>query len=532
MISNQSNGNPFGKYMKDIFNNIYLANVYNRLRELENPSNNDCKRWIWELIQNAKDSIVGQKDKKTVDIEINVQKDIYKFKHNGSPFTMKNLTRLLYKYSDGKTKNSESTGRFGTGFLTTHSLSKIVTISSDVIDDNDNLKYGFTLTMYREGEKDELLEGLKKTENSYKRLSDPLGWTTYEYVAKTERNKEAGRLGIQNLKENIAFVMLFCPEINTIKLNDNNKLFTIERNIEFKEEINKFQILSFKIKDDDKNLIKKILYYKIDEYNEQLTEKFDKKRNLRLCLAIEIDENDNIVSNKSLPSLFCSFPLVGSETHELPFYINSLDFEPDSERPALLLDGDEKNEKTGKISEPGINKMILLRAAEIYKGLLNYIEQINLKKRYLLIRGLCHIPYINKFDSKWYEGKFLPLMRNILLESPIILSGNAYKKLTEINIPVINLYDDEENKKIAYNFISKLYDNKVPVYDESIIIENVIWMNDSKINFKKIENCVEILQNLGNIENVKNKIDENDIWKWINDFLQFILKLHREYLEK
>ena len=123
-------------------------------------------------------------------------------------------------------------------------------------------------------------------------------------------------------------------------------------------------------------------------------------------------------------------------------------------------------------------------------------------------------------------------MRNILLESPIILSGNAYKKLTEINIPVINLYDDEENKKIAYNFISKLYDNKVPVYDESIIIENVIWMNDSKINFKKIENCVEILQNLGNIENVKNKIDENDIWKWINDFLQFILKLHREYLEK
>ena len=33
---------------------------YNRLRELENPSDNDCKRWIWELIQNAKDSIVGQ----------------------------------------------------------------------------------------------------------------------------------------------------------------------------------------------------------------------------------------------------------------------------------------------------------------------------------------------------------------------------------------------------------------------------------------------------------------------------------------
>lgn len=201
MNDNQPGGNPFGKYMKDIFNNIYLANVYNRLRGLENPSDIDCKRWIWELIQNAKDSIVGQKDKKNVDIEIEVQKDTYKFKHNGSPFTMKNLTGLLYKYSEGKTNNSESTGQFGTGFLTTHSLSKIVTINSDVIDDDDNKPHGFTVTMYREGDKDELLEGLKNTENSFKKFSEPFGWTTYEYVAKTQRNKEAGKLGIKNFKE-------------------------------------------------------------------------------------------------------------------------------------------------------------------------------------------------------------------------------------------------------------------------------------------------------------------------------------------
>lgn len=321
----QSNENPFGKCMKDIFNNIYLANVYNRLRELENPSNTDCKRWIWKLIQNAKDSIVGQKEQKSVDIEINVNKDTYEFRHNGSPFTMKNLTGLLYKYSEGKTNNSESTGQFGTGFLTTHSLSKIVTISSDVInDENNKIPQGFTVTMYREGDKNELLEGLKKTENSFKRFPTSIRWTNYQYIAKTERNKEAGRLGIINFKENIALVMLFCPEINNIKLNDNGKLFSIERNTEFKNEINKFQLLSFKIKDDDKISIKKLLYYKIDEYNKQLTEKFGKERNLRICLSIEIDDNNNIVENKSLPCLFCSFPLIGSESHELPFYINSI----------------------------------------------------------------------------------------------------------------------------------------------------------------------------------------------------------------
>jgi len=42
----------------------------------------------------------------------------------------------------------------------------------------------------------------------------------YEYETKTERNKIAGKLGIQNFKENISKVMLFCPEIQNIKLNN------------------------------------------------------------------------------------------------------------------------------------------------------------------------------------------------------------------------------------------------------------------------------------------------------------------------
>ena len=45
----------------------------------------------------------------------------------------KALTALLYKFSEGKKNNGESIGRFGTGFLTTHSLSKTVKITSDII---------------------------------------------------------------------------------------------------------------------------------------------------------------------------------------------------------------------------------------------------------------------------------------------------------------------------------------------------------------------------------------------------------------
>ena len=133
-MKKSTNSNAFDKYMKVIFHKIYLANVSNRLRELENPRDIDCRRWIWELVQNAKDSIAGNKEKTKVDIKIIVEGDSYKFSHNGSPFTMETLTALLYKFSEGKRNDSESTGRFGTGFLTTHSLSKTVKITSDLID--------------------------------------------------------------------------------------------------------------------------------------------------------------------------------------------------------------------------------------------------------------------------------------------------------------------------------------------------------------------------------------------------------------
>eukprot|EP00833_Pecoramyces_ruminatium_P018239 jgi/Orpsp1_1/1192271/evm.model.d7180000091887.1 len=489
MISDTTDAlNLFDNERRTIFGKIYLANVRNRLRELINPNNVDCKRWIWELVQNAKDSISGQKDKTTVDIEIIVDGDTYLFKHNGSPFTMKTITALLYKFSEGKQNNGESTGRFGTGFLTTHSVSKTVTITGDIyLKEGQSELQSFTVTMYREGEDQELLKGLELTERSFKISNKPIGWTTYEYKASTKRNKEAGRLGIENFKSNIAKVMLFCQEINSIKLNDNGKLLTINR-ISDDSIGNECRKLVLDIVDNGQSIRKKFIYHKIEEYNEKLTERFSKERNLRICIAIELDCDNNIYIDPSSPCLFCSLPLVGSEHHEFPFIINSPDFEPDSERQAILLDGNEIDEKDGKISDPGINKMILIRAQEMYKVLLDCITNMDIKKRYLLTRGIRNTPYITRFfDSEWYEMNFINPMRDILIQYPI-----------------------------------------VPSFEESKLIENNIWNNDKRIRYIRIEDCVERVANCGKIS-ILSKI-VNDPWNWLDEFLLFIKDHYFRYL--
>lgn len=55
---------------KDLLSDMYLSNVKKRLRALNQPSENDRKRWVWELIQNAKDSISKDNNRSSVDIEI------------------------------------------------------------------------------------------------------------------------------------------------------------------------------------------------------------------------------------------------------------------------------------------------------------------------------------------------------------------------------------------------------------------------------------------------------------------------------
>ncbi|KAL6613441.1 hypothetical protein U3516DRAFT_750413 [Neocallimastix sp. 'constans'] len=60
--------------------------------------------------------------------------------------------------------------------------------------------------------------------------------------------------------------------------------------------------------------------------NEKLTERFNKERNIRICCTIELDQFNNIINNKSSPSLFYSLPLVGSVSYIYELLFNSGQF--------------------------------------------------------------------------------------------------------------------------------------------------------------------------------------------------------------
>lgn len=123
--------------------------ILDMMKPLRNSnSKNKARRWVWELLQNAKDVCI---DKVKIKIYFNEEEGILKFYHTGKPFDVQSITFLIEQVSTKQrdSAKAETTGKFGTGFLTTHLLSEIVNVDSIIYDESNNLRrFSITLDKY------------------------------------------------------------------------------------------------------------------------------------------------------------------------------------------------------------------------------------------------------------------------------------------------------------------------------------------------------------------------------------------------
>lgn len=72
------------KALEKLLDKMYISNVSKRLRELNQPNDIDRKRWIWELLQNAKDTITNNPNRDSIKARILIEGDLVKFQHDGA----------------------------------------------------------------------------------------------------------------------------------------------------------------------------------------------------------------------------------------------------------------------------------------------------------------------------------------------------------------------------------------------------------------------------------------------------------------
>ena len=577
------------KSLDDVKYEQYVNNLHDRLPQLTDPSDIDCQRWPWELLQNAKDTVVKRTNPEDRYVDVTIKyytdsegkKKLY-FEHNGDQFTNKAITGLIWKFSaekrneqtteDGLTRDKQSTGRFGTGFMTTHALSLTVDVSGSLFHDGEDVMRNVSVdfTLHREGPDDEAYKaGVDRTEREIDENMDkrpiPAGQilpTRFTYHLNKDASEKAARMGIENVRANAAPTMLFCPSVRSITVIDeeNHITFKITRkNNNESKNIVKETVFIEESSDRNEPITRRFISKEIEEYSEEISSHWKAKdRNLRLHIAVEVDKDNNILPIPSTsPAVYCSLPLIGFESMSLPFYINSNDFEPATERTSLYLKkkrfeirtNEETDEEEQFYLQSGINWSIFEKSLALYEDVVDYLIDNGYNKRYSLINGLGEI-----LNGAWgvetkncLASRFILPLRNMLVQKKLVRTSMDYRSINS-EVKFVECSKDC-NLHDFYEICKTIYGTNLAIEDENENWVALKWGRftfDSEFDEKKAESenpafptvkydkVAKYIEDAGCIDNLNLIIENNSDagqqksfmvlqkLKWLNKFYEWI----------
>jgi hypothetical protein len=172
------------------------------------------------LTQNAHDP--GARDGKTgVDIDLAFDGHTVLYEHDGKPFTMQDLAALLSGGSSKEFDATETTGRFGTGFLVTHVLSLQISFTGVLAAESGPEEV--TIALDRAGDEKDIFENTRhcyQAIGAASKLAALDGHKTARFQYQTD-NPEAAQIGIAALCSTLPFLYGTCEHLGTVCLRDN-----------------------------------------------------------------------------------------------------------------------------------------------------------------------------------------------------------------------------------------------------------------------------------------------------------------------
>jgi hypothetical protein len=494
------------KIIGDIHNVGISTKILQFMQRVRNNSDERyALRWVSELLQNTRDCAYKDQGVKIL-IELLDDKLIYK--HNSKPFRVEDILSLINQVTS-KVDNNETTGKFGTGFMTTMLLSDVVNIKS-ILKDN-NLPYKpFNVNINRSPEtSQEIVEEINKSISQlYKAdendeiknfIKDDYN-TTFTYELKNDKNRKAAMIGIQNLNETIYYIFAFSNKYKSIKIKINKENKKEEKEFikekETKIADNTYEIL---IKEDNNKIQRVIIYKKAKE---------------NICLAVMVDENKNILKiGDKMPKLFISFPLIGSEKFPFPIIINSQDLQPNETRSNIaLVENDDS-------SDSKINKEIINKAIGFYEEFLDKLIELNYQNYENFIKIAKY-----KENSEHSEGF---IKRNIyqnlysIIKNKKIIKCNDDKMREIDNKNLYIIYDEDEKiRKEMKQLIIKCKNIFYPIEPDN-------WkenLDGYDVKIKNLKSLEDIIIDINNQNKKFINIDDNELVEWLNELFKIIRK--------
>lgn len=499
------------------------------LRSSVETSPNTPRRWVWELLQNAKDVHRGE----GVEIEIEQfelkGKSYLRFVHDGLPFTADNIRFLIEQISSKDREKDDAgkakqTGKFGTGFLTTHMLSELVRVKG--VAKEDGLDYReFKLELDRSGyDIPEIIAAVEKSKQAVEDIDSFPVYTDYDeeafntsflYPLTDNLSKEVANLGLADLKLNLPYALCFVDKINGVTVKPGGVTY-------YK--------LDTKIEDSDTDL--KIVTICFDTGTKKTTKNLKvavlSKGLTSIALPIEEDEERFTILSiePDVPRIFCDFPLIGTETFPFPVIINNPNFNPTDPRDGIFLT--DSSRPNPLIEE---NKKIIKDAVKLYFDLLDHAITNDWDNLHLLARlGSLREPILSNTSKDWYEKEVQKPIREKLSKSLIV--KNADGELC----PILNKDGkyamwfpsggSKEMREKIWEVAHHWFAYALPTKENVEFWSHHLWSECGKLTLSQFAIFLESLESISKLEEKLKDIEAID---WLNQFYD-LLKLDEKEL--
>ena len=510
----------FSGIVTKVLSDNTAQSVLNHLKALESNRDRVCARWIWELLQNARDASADSDMNLVACIEQS-EGELF-FEHNGGSFSLEEIAHLIY-HGSTKTEDEESIGQYGSGFLTTHLLSPEISVSGRITDGRC-----FSFRMRREISSvsdlsQSMQDAKRKFMDSLSRKS-----TNDDFITKFQyplSNNVLGVVdeGITSLNKCAPFVLVFNKNFSTINIktpNGSTNFTVTERTPLEMEKINLEKIVVSETRNENREVREYLMAY--DD-------------GTSIAIPVKCDEGgQRCLPLHDTPRLFLGFPLIGTESFSFPAVINSLRFTPTEDRDGVYL-GRGNNQTNVD------NQSVIETASELLIELLGFTASSNWRNVHLL-GEFSSIQHQSWLDRDWLRNYLKESLIPEIRKTPAILSENGVIAAEESIIPFTK-ETEERTKSIEFlwnllNDITNLR-KKLPLRNESdgwcksaeswadtieceiTDLEEIIDGPKLAMYVKKISGCDD--QNCGQLEKfrpfLREKIDAID---WLNRLYQFL----------
>lgn len=473
------------------------------------------RRWVWELLQNAKDVQYTDKPVK-VDIHLNSDpfEDFLEFKHNGKPFSIDNITFLIEQVSTKERTvaneiKPKTTGKFGTGFLTTHLLSEKVVVNGFVKEPQLPYKK-FNLQLDRSGSTiEEIIESIAKSTDVLREIENVESSNDYNEESLNTKfsysldreGLEVAKIGLDDLEKSLPMTLVFVEAIRSVDIIHEGVTFTLLNTIIDQGS----DIIIYSVQRGDL----------LDERIFNIAVLNGRKATIAIPVSIHSDQSVTIDKIPDfMPKLFCDFPLIGTEDLSLPFILNSSSFNPNEPRNGVFLT-DRQNDK---ITE---NKAIFSEAIELYDKLLIYATEHAWSGIYELAN--VDVPTERDWLSQsYFEEYVIDPIHNFFGHAKIVKteSGDLESILNDDDTP--RIWFPYAAKKEVREQIWALAKQWIPSLIPAADIHNwfqILWKQCGKLSVKEITSDIHSFANLKELE---SKIITGSSINWLNEYFDLL----------